>query len=252
MSCTQARTPHRDMGRRFDDKDELDVTDDTPHRDRPHPSFRHTTPDLACEHDVESEGTTAHPIPDTPHCIIVSVQGDDPILTGLTDETSPRVRFRSRVRIAGGIGRRRRRSDELASSASSISGSRSSSISAPLRTHYTGNNGWVPLGSRIKFVTAQAALIPPCQDDDANGAKGRSSENGDGDARRRSSWTFLDDDADEHTHLLTSTTRYSYVGRHAHDSCYDDRERWREQLVDETFGKWPARLLNQHVSRSCS
>lgn len=207
----------------------------------------------------ERDPLSIHNHPNTTVVCVISrmlitsqVQGDDPILTGLTDETSPRVRFRSRVRIAGGIGRRRRRSDELASSASSISGSRSSSISAPLRTHYTGNNGWVPLGSRIKFVTAQAALIPPCQDDDANGAKGRSSENGDGDARRRSSWTFLDDDADEHTHLLTSTTRYSYVGRHAHDRCYDDRERWREQLVDETFGKWPARLLNQHVSRSCS
>lgn len=158
------------------------------------------------------------------------------------------------MRISAGLGRRWRHSDGLSSNASSISGSPSSSISAPLRTHYTGDNGWGPLGSRVKFSVSQAAPITPCRDDNANGGKRNSSGNGDGNTPRlrgRSSWTSLDVDADEYTHLLTPGTRY-YVGRHVCDSCNDDGERerwWREQLINETFGKWPGRLLNRHVSR---
>jgi hypothetical protein len=219
-----------------------------------------------CPPDLESEETTTHTAPDArsvaPNHIItryvishadhvqVEAQDEEPILTG-PDRTGPHVRFRSRVRISAGIGRRFRLSDGLSSNASSISGSPSSSISAPLRTHYTGNNGWGPLGSRVKLSASQG--------EDANGGKGDSSGRGDGNARRRcarSSWMFLDADADEHTHLLTYATGYSYVGnRYAHDCHHDDAERgrwWRERLVDEAFGKWPGRLLNRHVSGPCS
>ena len=213
-----------------------------------------------CPPNLESEETTAHAAPDArsvaPNHIItryvishadhVQAQGDEPILTG-PERTGPHVRFRSRVRISAGIGRRFRLSDGLSSNASSISGSPSSSISAPLRTHYTGNNGWGPLGSRVKLSAPQG--------EDANGGKGDSSRRGGGNARRRrarSSWMFLDADADEHTHLLTYATGYSYVGnRDARDCCRDDAERerwWRERLVDKAFGKWPGRLLNRHVS----
>lgn len=167
------------------------------------------------------------------------------------------------MRISAGIGRRGRgRSDGLSSNASSISGSPSSSISVPLRTHYTGENGWGTLGSRVKFSAWQNASVSPCQDDAMDGGKGSFVWNGDGDMRTRrgrSSWTVLDDDADEHTHLLTSASRhsYAYVGRYSCDSYHEDRERelerrLRQQLVDEAFGKWPGRLLNQHVSHPCS
>ncbi|KAG6371517.1 hypothetical protein JVT61DRAFT_9221 [Boletus reticuloceps] len=183
--------------------------------------------------------------------ITVRVQGDEPIVTGL-DQTGPRVRFRSRVRISAGIGGRRRRfSDGFSSNASSTSGSTSSSISAPLRTHYTGSNGWGPLGSRMKLLASQTSPITACQDDDANGAGAKNGDSGDGYARRRSA-RLLHDGADEHTRLLTSATRHSYAGRYVHDSCNDDvsereQERWwREQLVDEVFGRWPRRLFNRH------
>ncbi|KAF8139790.1 hypothetical protein EV363DRAFT_309588 [Boletus edulis] len=170
-------------------------------------------------------------------------KGDDPIVTG------PRVRFRSRVRISAGIGRRRF-SDGFSSNTSSTSGSTSSSISAPLRTHYTGSNGWGPLGSRMKLLASQPSPITACQDDDANGA---GAKNGDvsGGGHGRSA-RFLNDGADEHTRLLTSATRHSYAGMYVHNSCNDDvsereQERWwREQLVDEVFGRWPRRLFNRH------
>ena len=221
------------------------------------------TPDLEGGNDEE---TTAHPAPDAhsipPNHIItryivshadhVQTQDDEPIMTG-PDRTGPHVRFRSRVRISAGIGRRFRLSDGLPSNASSISGSPSSSISAPLRTHYTGNNSWGSLGSRVKLSASQ--------DEDANGGKRNSSGSGDANARRRRarspSWTFLDH-ADEHTHLLTYATslRHSYVGnRYTYDCYHDEAERerwWRERLVDEAFGKWPGRLLNRHVSDPCS
>ncbi|KAH0838709.1 hypothetical protein J3R83DRAFT_7039, partial [Lanmaoa asiatica] len=167
--------------------------------------------------------------------------------------TGPRVRFRSRVRISAGMGRRQRLSDGLSSTASSISGSPSSSISAPLRTHHTGNNGWVPLGGRVNLLASPAAPVAPRRSEYASSGKGNGSGSGYENARKRSarsSQVFLDDDVDEHTHLMTSATRHSYVeNQQAHDRYHDDGERerwWREQLVDEVFGKWPGRLLNRH------
>jgi len=260
MNYSQTRPRDICHGFVHDDKDEFDgasMTDHgSPHPDHPAHTSYHRRPPESDSEDTAVNTTPQPPYLATPNCIIISSQvpGDEPMLTGLDDRTGPRVRFRSRVRITGGIGPRRGRSDGLSSSASSISGSPSSSISAPLRTHYTGNNGWVPLGSRIKFVASQPSLVSPCQgDDDVNGAKGNSGENGNGKAQRRSSWPFSDEDLDEHTQLLAPATRYSYVGSYACDSCYDDRQRelerrWREQLIDETFGKWPTRLLNRHVS----
>ena len=151
------------------------------------------------------------------------------------------------------MGRQRRHSDGLSSNASSISSSPSSSISAPLRTHYTGNNVWGPLGSRVKLAAPPATSFPQNRGEDANGGKG------DGRARRRRArppCIYLDDDVGERTHLLAYATRHSYVGsRYVHDWYYHDAERerqWREQLVDQAFGKWPARLLNRHVSHACS
>lgn len=179
-------------------------------------------------------------------------KGDEPILTS-PDRTGLHVRFRSRVRISTGVGRQRRHSDGLSSNASSISSSPSSSISAPLRTHYTGNNVWGPLGSRVKLAAPPATSFPQYRVEDASGGKG------DERARRRRArppWTYLDGDIGERTHLLAYATRHSYVGsRYVHDWYYHDAERerqWKEQLVDQAFGKWPARLLNRHVSHACS
>lgn len=162
------------------------------------------------------------------------------------------------------MGRRGRRlSDGFSSNASSISGSPSSSISAPLRTQHTGDNGWGPLGSRVNLLASQATPLSPSRGEYASGSKGSASVGGsrsrsgseDRNARMRctrSLQMLLDDDVDEHTHLVTSAARHSYVENgHTHDWYHDDREQerwWRDQLVDEAFGKWPARLFNRHVS----
>ncbi|KAH7884010.1 hypothetical protein F5I97DRAFT_1634144 [Phlebopus sp. FC_14] len=119
------------------------------------------------------------------------------------DLPSPRVRFRSRVRITGGVGRRRRLSEGLSSGASSISGSPSSSISAPLRTSTTSSTqGWRPLGRRPSL------------------------------------------DADERSRLLTTPRHYRTTSQSANVVLTEVE--WREQVIEEAFGKWPRRLLNAH------
>lgn len=272
---------------------------DSPPTSHPHPhaSHHHGTPDFESESDEEliapyatsdlhssAPNHTVSPVSPVPcgvlspfriaclhrasittdsHCMSLISHADrvrvqaEPIPTGL-DQTSPRVRFRSRVRISAG--RRRRHSDGLLpSSASSVSGSPSSSISAPLRTHYTGNNGWGTLGMRVSNLSSsQTASHPPSpsRGEHVNGGKG----SGGGERNAWRQWLpphiFIDDAVDEHTHLMTSARPSSYLGnRYAHDSVHDDVERerqWREQLMDQVFGKWPARLLNRHVSRSCA
>ena len=179
--------------------------------------------------------------------MLIKAQG--PVLTGL-DRPGPRVRFRSRVRISAG--RRRRLSNE-----SPISSSPSSSISAPLRTHYTGSNGWSPLGTRMGSQRLRSSTLAPSRAEVANGGKGSPVADGD--------WGVWEEDArpseiarydvDEHTCLVTSTTRPIYASnRYAHDSyhLYQEERRWTEQLVDQVFGKWPGRLLNRHVSCVCA
>lgn len=101
---------------------------------------------------------------------------------------------------------------------------------------------------RVSGLTSHAAPYAPSRSAYGNGSKG----NGDWDAWRQC--VFLDDEVDEHTHLITPTVRPSYAGnQYAHDLHQDDGERerwWREQLMDEVFGKWPVRLLNRRVSLS--
>ncbi|KAG8220213.1 hypothetical protein J3R82DRAFT_1250 [Butyriboletus roseoflavus] len=220
MNRSQALSPHPDFSRKFvhdaknlNDSEVLTSSDSETSFD---PRASHCyTPDFESESDEETkpyaplDGAAQNRILSSADHI--QVQGE-PILTG------PRVRFRSRVRISAGMGRRQRRlSDGFSSTASSISGSPSSSISAPLRTQHTGNNGWVPLGSRMNLLASQAAPHPLSRDDCASAG---GSGNGDGHARMqcaRSLQILLDDDVDEQTHLMTSATRHSYVGNgHAH------------------------------------
>jgi hypothetical protein len=52
----------------------------------------------------------------------------------------------------------------------------------------------------------------------------------------------------EHTPLLLPPCRYSYARGYNEDYTVDeDVGRQRERVIDETFGKWPGRLLNRHV-----
>lgn len=150
------------------------------------------------------------------------------------------------------MSRRRRLSDGISSSASSVSSS--SSISAPLRTHPTGKNGWGTLGSRVNPLSSSHAAAPVHGSHYANGGKDHDDAGNEygnpRTPRARSSLSFLDDDVNEQTHLVTTASTSSYV-RDAHDRYHSEGERerwWRKQLMDEAFGRWPGRLLNRHVS----
>ncbi|KIK99220.1 hypothetical protein PAXRUDRAFT_132566, partial [Paxillus rubicundulus Ve08.2h10] len=146
-----------------------------------------------------------------------------------------RVHFRSRVRITAGIGKRRGLADGLPSNSSSISGSPSSSISAPLRTHTTASSkGWGPLGGRVGLMVPQAAVPKP------RGHSVRVDKNG----RRKHARKALNSGAaNERTRLTTSMNRPSYTSNRSEE---DRAQQRREQMVDQAFGPWPKRLLNRH------
>ncbi|KAG1809937.1 uncharacterized protein HD556DRAFT_1435670 [Suillus plorans] len=150
----------------------------------------------------------------------LTVSGDDP--QGSNDRSSPRVHFRSRVRITAGM-RRRRLSDGLPSGASSISGSPCSSISAPLRSaNAASSKGWGPLepSSPTGRRRTRHSSNPP---------------------------EPYHSPVNEHTPLLRPPCRYSYVRGYDEDRMVDeDVERQRGRVIDDTFGKWPGRLLNRH------
>jgi len=135
---------------------------------------------------------------------------------------------------------RRRLSDGQPSAASSISGSPCSSISAPLRSaNAASSKGWGPLGQRVSILASQSYASEPSPDD------------------RRKTRPKIDPSesyhspVNEHTPLMRSPCRYSYArGYNEDDSVDDDAERERERrerMIDESFGKWPGRLLNRHV-----
>lgn len=165
----------------------------------------------------------------------LTASGDDD-LHASNDRSSPRVHFRSRVRITAGM-RRRRLSDGLPSGASSISGSPCSSISAPLRSaNAASSKGWGPLGQRVSILASQNYPSEP------------SSPTGRRKTRYRNNPPeSYHDPMNEYTPLLRPPCRYSYARGYNEDNIVDeDVERQRECVIDETFGKWPGRLLNRH------
>ncbi|KAG1746821.1 hypothetical protein EDB19DRAFT_326623 [Suillus lakei] len=162
------------------------------------------------------------------------LSGDDP--QGSSDRSSPRVHFRSRVRITAGM-RRRRLSDGLPSGASSISGSPCSSISAPLRSaNAASSKGWGPLGQRVSILASQSYTSEPSSPTSRRKTRLRSNPP-----------EPYHSPVNEHTPLLQPPCRYSYARGYNEDNGADeDMERQRERVIDETFGKWPGRLLNRH------
>ncbi|KAF7972581.1 hypothetical protein HWV62_17718 [Athelia sp. TMB] len=186
--------------------------------------------------------------------------------TPASEHTRPRARvhFRSRVRITSGIGRQHRRSQAdlrgIDSSdfypSSSRSGSPSSSISAPLRSHTDDDTSpWGTLGKRVGLMALQRKMkgsspqrrrqlpLPPAKRPDER--------------RQRQRQSFSSDDGEsdqvnERTPLRGSFRRRSlaYVyadgeGVREEDILDDDSDEERLSAeIDEVFGKWPGRLLN--------
>ncbi|OJA13409.1 hypothetical protein AZE42_05954 [Rhizopogon vesiculosus] len=173
-----------------------------------------------------------------------SLDGPRPYLTVSGDDLQgpgPRVRFHSRVRITAGMRGRRRLSDGQLSAASSISGSPCSSISAPLRSaNAASSKGWGPLGQRVSILASQSYASEPSLPTSRRNIRPRviPSES-------------YHSPVNEHTPLVRSPCRYSYARGYYEDDVVDEvaeREHERQQrMIDETFGKWPGRLLNRHV-----
>ncbi|OAX42564.1 hypothetical protein K503DRAFT_333836 [Rhizopogon vinicolor AM-OR11-026] len=173
-----------------------------------------------------------------------SLDGPRPYLTVSGDDLQgpgPRVRFHSRVRITAGMRGRRRPSDGQLSAASSISGSPCSSISAPLRSaNAASSKGWGPLGQRVSILASQSYASEPSLPT----------------GRRKIRPKVIPSESchtspvNEHTPLVRSPCRYSYARGYYEDDMVDEvaeREHEHQQrMIDETFGKWPGRLLNRH------
>lgn len=150
---------------------------------------------------------------------------------------SARVRFRSRVRITSGFSRHRHKSDpdDLGSSRS---GSPSSSISAPLRSHADDNtNAWGTLGQRVGLLALQKKILGPSQSQRRH--------------RPRPEPITSATQVDERTPLRGSFPRSAYVeGEGVQDGDISDEDSDDERLareVDDIFGTLPGRLLNRHV-----
>lgn len=253
---SNAVQPIRAPGIYLDDSD-ADADDESP----PSPATSFT--DEFSENDSSNRGCLA--VNST-----VGHQTTDPaevIAPSLTRST--RIRFRSRVRITSGLHHHRRSAAGSSTTgsrnresiihltnddngrvaitpSSSLSGSPSSSISAPLRSRTddeAGTPGWGPLGQRVSMFARKNRRNKPvdCRFW-ADGLPGPPGQIG----------------GTETTPLLKPSYRvksrlsqqYHRKGRRQYDDDYfssPQRTLYPEE-VDEIFGKWPVRLLNYRVT----
>lgn len=253
----------------MNDTPRLTKRDDVKRLSAPRSSSRHSNRTLSHE-NIEHHNAIHFPklstdseSPDDGHVTIEAVQppsssscscSEDtaPELAGSTEQTplsttetdSPRpghVRFRPRVRITSGINRHRHSRYSTTglgrislSRESSPDSSRSSSISAPLRSRSDDESnkpGWGPLGQRVALLSYNSPR--------------RWSK----DRRRRKRQARP---LDERTSLLGSAFRAPYSeGGPTYDDYMSDSDQEEEARIaheiDKTFGTWPGRVLNPHV-----
>jgi hypothetical protein len=174
-------------------------------------------------------------------------------------ERPSRVRFRSRVRITSGLNRHRHTtsySEQDAhqisfSRSSSLSGSPSSSISAPLRNQAedeVGKPGWGTLGQRVSILAQGNQQRRKQREQQEQALLAKSVQLG------ISIPTSQQYSTNERTPLINSSSRYSRLRRNSEpfNSGNDSREDEADRLardVDLVFGPWPIRLWNHHVRR---
>ncbi|KIM47991.1 hypothetical protein M413DRAFT_217359 [Hebeloma cylindrosporum] len=163
----------------------------------------------------------------------------DELETALSEDPPKRptrVRFRSRVRITSGLHQHRHKSNSEQdytsatplTPSSSLSGSPSSSISAPLRTQAedeASKPGWGTLGQRVSILAQRNAdrRLKLHQQREHLGAL--SSQHGDGLV------------ANERTPLRGSSPM---IDR----EIFDSEAEMLSRDIDLVFGPWPNRLLN--------
>ncbi|CAA7271409.1 unnamed protein product [Cyclocybe aegerita] len=176
----------------------------------------------------------------------------DELVTPLSEDPperpTNRVRFRSRVRITSGFNRHRHRPDAQdylsLTPSSSLSGSPSSSISAPLRSHpedEVAKPGWGTLGQRVSLL-AQGGPLRKKQRREAE-MYAKNTERGMVVAAN------VNGRLNERTPLLNASASPLYIngdvnGTGSNSSLDEGASISRE--VDLIFGPWPNRLLNHH------
>ena len=172
-------------------------------------------------------------------------------------ERQNRVRFRSRVRIASGLNRHRHSLhgvDYLSpdySPESSVSGSPSSSISVPLRTHtdeQVGKPGWGTLGQRVSlFAKGQMERSRRREQREQRerlGLGASSFRKGVERGRREDLVIPYYAQITEETPLLLSSARNGSCSGMTRE---DEASQFARE-IDMAFGPWPGRLGNHHVS----
>jgi hypothetical protein len=183
---------------------------------------------------------------------------DNSVVLQAQNTRSPRVRFRSRVRITSGLHHHRHKNPSLRdrevgdfvkpSTESSLSSSPSSSVSAPLRSRADDESnkpGWGPLGQRVSLLASHSQKRFSAE---RRGWRRRKLGLVPGDSSQN-----IHNSSNEHTALISSTPRPTYVqgegveDGQVHDSDAEDAARIARE-IDLFFGKWPNRLLNHHVS----
>lgn len=155
----------------------------------------------------------------------------------------------------------RRRSSDLISE-SSLSGSSSSSISAPLRTQEdeSTKSRWGPLGQRVNYLRykkPRTAKKPGVRDEVLEKFKRRQY-----DERWEGHCVYpgctcggMNPHVGERTPLVggSSLRAHGYVVGEGVQGCSDDSDSENDlemrlnREIDLIFGKWPGRLLNRHV-----
>jgi len=168
-------------------------------------------------------------------------------------ERPNRVRFRSRVRITSGLNRHRHKSQQYQhqpgvdylsfSPASSVSGSPSSSISAPLRTYrdeQVGKPGWGTLGQRVSLFAKgnmERRRIREQREQLGLGASSFRKRVG----REAPVIPYIATNGiGEETPLLLSPPSNASDSDSAREAEAMSRE------IEMVFGSWPGRLLNYH------
>lgn len=143
-----------------------------------------------------------------------------------------RVRFRSRVRITSGLNRQKKKSRSehdyltFSSSTSSLSGSPSSSISAPLRVDAedsVGKPGWGTLGQRVSLL--------------ARPKKRYKEPRSEVFSRINIQGIITTGEVNEQTPLTDHNRDTETIRNHA-------------QELDFAFGPWPRRLSNPQVRQN--
>jgi len=215
-----------------DDLSRIDTSEMTLRNGIPHGNSS-DLPDLIISSSTDSYDDQE---PDSPHSI---------------PERQNRVRFRSRVRIASGLNRHRHSLEGVDylspdySPDSSISGSPSSSISVPLRTHsdeQVGKPGWGTLGQRVSLFAKGQMERSRREQKERLGLRASPFRKEVERGRREALVLPYYPQITEETPLLLSSARNGSCS----DSSREDEASQLAREIDMVFGPWPDRLANHH------